>query len=66
MGRLSLNPNALNGRAPYEYIRKIWTSAPDRSIINFIINPIHQMPGLSNQSHICKAGISGISAAGIG
>ena len=57
---------ALNGLAPYEYIRKIWTSAPDRPIINFIIAPIHQMPGLNNQSHICKAGISGISAAGIG
>ena len=59
---MSLNPNALNGLAPCEYIRKIWTSAPDI----FIIDPIHQMPGLSNQSHICKAGISGISAAGIG
>jgi hypothetical protein len=29
---------------PYEYIAKIWTSEPDR----FILNPIHQMPGLNN------------------
>jgi transposase InsO family protein len=28
---------------PYEYICKIWTSEPDR----FILNPIHQMPGLN-------------------
>ena len=28
---------------PYEYIAKIWTSEPGR----FIINPIHQMPGLN-------------------
>ena len=34
----------LNGLTPYEYICKIWTSEPDR----FIINPIHQMPGLNN------------------
>ena len=33
----------LNGLAPYEYICKIWTSEPDR----FIIDPIHQMPGLN-------------------
>ncbi|SDY40445.1 Integrase core domain-containing protein [Jannaschia faecimaris] len=32
----------LSGLMPYEYICKIWTSEPDR----FIINPIHQMPGL--------------------
>ena len=31
--------------APYEFICKQWTSEPDR----FIINPIHQMPGLNNQ-----------------
>ena len=31
----------LSGFTPYEYICKIWTSEPDR----FIINPIHQMPG---------------------
>ena len=28
---------------PYEYVCKIWTSEPDR----FILNPIHQMPGLN-------------------
>lgn len=32
----------LNGLTPYEYIYKVWTSEPDR----FIVNPIHQMPGL--------------------
>jgi integrase-like protein len=32
----------LSGLTPYEYICKIWTSEPDR----FILNPIHQMPGL--------------------
>ena len=34
---------ALSGLTPYEYICKIGTSDPDR----FIINPIHQMPGLN-------------------
>jgi IS30 family transposase len=33
----------LNGLTPYEYICKIWTSAPDR----FILNQIHQMTGLN-------------------
>lgn len=33
----------LNGFAPYEYICKIWTSEPDR----FILDPTHQMPGLN-------------------
>jgi transposase InsO family protein len=33
----------LKGLTPYEYICKIWTSEPDR----FIINPIHQIPGLN-------------------
>ncbi|MFT6913042.1 MAG: hypothetical protein ACJAQW_001649 [Paracoccaceae bacterium] len=33
----------LNGLTPSEYICKIWTSEPDR----FILNPIHQMPGLN-------------------
>ena len=33
----------LHGLTPYEYICKIWTSEPDR----FILNPIHQMPGLN-------------------
>ncbi len=36
----------LSGLTPYEYIAKIWTSEPDR----FIVNPIHQMPGL-NRCH---------------
>lgn len=31
---------ALSGLTHYEYIAKIWTSEPDR----FIVNPIHQMP----------------------
>ena len=31
------------GLTPYEYICKIWTAEPDR----FILNPIHQMPGLN-------------------
>ena len=33
----------LSGLTPYEYICKIWTSEPDR----FILNPVHQMPGLN-------------------
>ncbi|MGR3447477.1 MAG: IS481 family transposase, partial [Paracoccus sp. (in: a-proteobacteria)] len=33
----------LGGLTPYEYICKIRTSEPDRSILN----PIHQMPGLN-------------------
>lgn len=33
----------LSGLKPYEYICKIWTSEPER----FILNPIHQMPGLN-------------------
>jgi len=33
----------LGGLTPYEYICKIWTSDPDR----FILDPIHQMPGLN-------------------
>ncbi len=33
----------LSGLTPYEYICKIRTSEPDR----FILNPIHQMPGLN-------------------
>lgn len=31
----------LSGLTPYEYIVKIWTSEPDR----FILNPVHQMMG---------------------
>ncbi|GLQ66598.1 hypothetical protein GCM10007870_21820 [Gluconobacter kondonii] len=34
----------LNGLTPYEYVCKIWTSEPER----FIINPTHQIPGLNN------------------
>lgn len=34
---------ALSGLIPYEYIAKIWTSAPDR----LILNPIHQMTGVN-------------------
>jgi len=33
----------LNGLTPYEYICKIWTSEPER----FILDPVHQMPGLN-------------------
>ena len=33
----------LKGLTPYEYICKISTSEPER----FILNPIHQMPGLN-------------------
>ena len=33
----------LGGLTPYEYICKIWTSDPDR----FILDPIQQMPGLN-------------------
>ncbi len=33
----------LSGLTPYEYTCKIWTSEPDR----FIVDPIHQMPGLN-------------------
>ena len=33
----------LSGLTPYEHICKIWTSEPDR----FILDPIHQMPGLN-------------------
>jgi hypothetical protein len=33
----------LGGLTPYEYIYKIWTSEPDR----FILDPIHQMPGMN-------------------
>lgn len=35
----------LSGLTPYKYICKIWTSEPDR----FILNPFHQMPGLNSQ-----------------
>jgi transposase InsO family protein len=34
----------LKGLTPYEFICKAWTSQPKR----FTLNPLHQMPGLSN------------------
>ena len=34
----------LGGLTPYEYIRKIWTSEPER----FNVNPINQMTGPNN------------------
>jgi hypothetical protein len=34
----------LSGLAPDEYIGKIWTTDPDR----FLLDPIHQMPGLNS------------------
>ena len=34
----------LKGLTPYEFICKCWTSEPDI----FILNPLHQMPGLNN------------------
>ena len=34
----------LGGLTPYEHICKTWTKQPER----FILNPIHQMPGLNN------------------
>ena len=34
---------SLKGLTPYEFICKCWTSEPER----FILNPIHQMPGLN-------------------
>ena len=36
-------PKTLSGLTPYEYIAKIWTSEPER----FIVDPIHQMPRLN-------------------
>ncbi|KTR02195.1 integrase [Aureimonas ureilytica] len=33
----------LGGLTPYGYIARIWASEPDR----FIVNPIHQMPGMN-------------------
>ncbi len=38
-------PKTLSGLTPYEYIATIWTSEPDR----FIVDPIHQMPGRNNR-----------------
>lgn len=42
----------LSGLTPYEYICKIWTSEPDR----FILNPIHQMPRLKNLDRPVETG----------
>lgn len=36
----------LKGLTPYEFICKAWTKEPTR----FIVNPIHQMPGLNSYS----------------
>lgn len=33
----------LKGLTPYEYICRIWTSEPEK----FIVNPTHQIPGLN-------------------
>ena len=33
----------LNGLTPCDFVCKVWTTGPDR----FIVNPIHQMPGLN-------------------
>jgi transposase InsO family protein len=42
--RHTTSPDASRRSAvsPYEHICKVWTSEPDR----FILDPIHQMPGL--------------------
>ncbi|WP_215751276.1 MULTISPECIES: integrase core domain-containing protein, partial [unclassified Gluconobacter] len=44
----------LNGLTPYEYVCKIWTSEPER----FIINPTHQIPGLNTISGSHSQGVS--------
>lgn len=43
----------LGGLTPYEYICKIWTSEPDR----FILNPIYQMQGLNTEA-LCPSPVS--------
>jgi hypothetical protein len=40
---VTLLKRVLSDLTPYEYICKIWTSEPDRSIFN----SSHQMPGLN-------------------
>ena len=40
-------------RLPSEYIAKIWTSEPER----FIVNPIHQMPRLNTYEELVGAAI---------
>ena len=42
----------LSGLTPYEYICKIWTSEPDR----FIVDPIHRMPGLNTGGGTHRSG----------
>ena len=44
----------LNGLTPYEYICKTWTSEP----IQFILKPIHQMPGLNTRSDSMAPGLA--------
>jgi hypothetical protein len=39
----ALRLKTVGGLTHYEYICKIWTAEPDR----FILNLIHQMPGLN-------------------
>lgn len=41
----ALRLKTLNCLTPYQYICKIWTSEPER----FILNPIRQMPGLNTK-----------------
>jgi hypothetical protein len=41
--RFARRLKTLGGLTPYKYICKIITSEPDR----FILDPIHQMPGLN-------------------
>ena len=44
---------ALSRLTPYEYVCRIWTSEPDR----LVLNPIHQMPGLNNETGACHVSI---------
>lgn len=45
MPTTSASPKTLKGLTPHEIICQRWTSEPDR----FIIEPIHEMPGLNIQ-----------------
>jgi len=47
----------LKGLTPYEFTCKTWTAQPER----FIVNPLHQMPGLNTGRH-CPTSIRGGSA----
>jgi predicted DNA-binding transcriptional regulator AlpA len=51
---------ALSGLTPYEFICKCWTSEPDR----FILDPIHQMPGLNISDRDASA-LLGLSRAAL-